>query len=113
MKPAIFMIQNVLEVKNLIKNYGNYKAVDNISFNVERGKIVGLLGPNGAGKTTTIQILLGITLHNGGEIKYFGKDFVNNREQSLQKINFTSSFNTLREEFPFLKICWFLRIYIK
>jgi len=90
------MIQNVLEVKNLVKNYGSYRAVNNISFNVERGKIVGLLGPNGAGKTTTIQMLLGITLHNGGEIRYFGKEFTKYREESLQRISFASSFNTLQ-----------------
>jgi ABC-2 type transport system ATP-binding protein len=90
------MDKNVLEVKNLVKNYGSYTAVNNISFNVQRGKIIGLLGPNGAGKTTTIQVLLGVTLHNGGEIKYFGKDFTKNRQHSLQRINFTSSFNTLQ-----------------
>jgi ABC-2 type transport system ATP-binding protein len=54
------------------------------------------LGPNGAGKTTTIQMLLGITLKNDGEIKYFGKDFDRYKRESLQRINFTSSFNTLQ-----------------
>lgn len=90
------MADNVLKVNNLVKRYGKYSAVDNISFEVPKGKIIGLLGPNGAGKTTTIQVLLGITLHNGGEIKYFGKDFVKNRQASLKRINFTSSFNTLQ-----------------
>jgi ABC-2 type transport system ATP-binding protein len=90
------MSNNVLEVKNLVKNYGSYKAVDGISFEVPRGKIIGLLGPNGAGKTTTIHALLGITLHNAGNIKYFGKDFETNREHCLQRINFTSTFNTLQ-----------------
>ncbi|HET9946807.1 MAG TPA: ABC transporter ATP-binding protein [Patescibacteria group bacterium] len=85
----------LLEVKNLVKNYGNYRAVDGISFQVERGKAVGFLGPNGAGKTTTIQILCGITLPNGGTISYFGKDFAKHKEFCLQKINFGSAFNTL------------------
>lgn len=85
----------ILSVKNLTKKYGSYTAVDNISFEVPKGKIIGLLGPNGAGKTTTIQILLGITLANHGSINYFGKDFYKYRSESLQKINFTSSFNTL------------------
>jgi ABC-2 type transport system ATP-binding protein len=89
------MADSVLQVENLIKNYGPFRAVDSISFHVPRGKIVGFLGPNGAGKTTTIQILLGITLANGGKISYFGKDFFKHKEECLQRINFTSAFNTL------------------
>ncbi len=90
------MNEPVLEVTNLVKNYGSYAAVKGISFEVPKGKIIGLLGPNGAGKTTTIQVLLGITLHNGGTIKYFGKDFTKNRQYCLQRINFASTFNTLQ-----------------
>src|SRR5690349_11847355 len=89
------MIDVVLQVENLMKNYGNFRAVDGISFSVPRGKVVGLLGPNGAGKTTTIQMLLGVTLKNGGMIKYFGKDFDRHHQYCLQRINFTSAFNTL------------------
>lgn len=88
-------MQTVLEVRNLVKNYGTFRAVDDISFSVERGKIVGFLGPNGAGKTTTIQVLLGTTLANGGSIAYFGQDFVTHREACLQRINAASAFNTL------------------
>jgi ABC-2 type transport system ATP-binding protein len=88
--------KNVLEVHNLVKNYGSFRAVDGISFNVPKGKIIGLLGPNGAGKTTTIHMLLGITLLSSGKIMYFEKDFTKHREYCLQKINFTSSFNTLQ-----------------
>lgn len=89
------MVENILQVENLIKKYGSFCAVDGISFSVPRGKIVGLLGPNGAGKTTTIQMLLGVTLKNGGIIKYFGKDFDRYHQYCLQRINFTSAFNTL------------------
>jgi len=85
----------VLEVKNLVKRYGNFIAVKGISLSVPKGKVIGLLGPNGAGKTTTIQCLLGVTLLDGGVVTYFGKDFAKNREYCLQKINFASSFNTL------------------
>ncbi len=85
----------VLEVKNLVKSYGSFHAVDGISFSVPRGKVVGFLGPNGAGKTTTIQMLLGITERTDGSIKYFGEDFFKNRQKSLQRINSASAFNTL------------------
>lgn len=89
------MSEIILEVNKLIKNYGSFRAVDGISFTVPRGKVVGFLGPNGAGKTTTIQMLLGITLNNGGTVKYFDKDFAKHRLVCLQRINFTSAFNAL------------------
>ncbi|MBV9159620.1 MAG: ABC transporter ATP-binding protein [Candidatus Kaiserbacteria bacterium] len=85
----------VLEIRNLTKRFGDFTAVDSISFAVKRGEIVGLLGPNGAGKTTTIHMLLGITLKNGGSITYFGRDFYHHRLESLQRINSSSAFNTL------------------
>jgi ABC-2 type transport system ATP-binding protein len=85
----------VLEVEHLVKDYGTFRAVDGISFTLPRGKILGFLGPNGAGKTTTIQMLLGITLTNGGSITYFGKNFAQDPLSCLARINFTSAFNTL------------------
>jgi len=94
------MAKSIIEVKNLIKHYGpmdgGFRAVDNITFSVEEGEVVGFLGPNGAGKTTTIQMLLGITSFTSGTISYFGKDFYKHREASLQRINFASAFNTLQ-----------------
>ena len=88
-------MEKVLEVNGLVKDYKNFRAVDSISFSVPRGSVVGFLGPNGAGKTTTIQMLLGITDRSSGSIKYFGEDFFSNRQRCLQRINFTSAFNTL------------------
>jgi len=94
------MKKNILEVKNLIKHYGphegGFTAVNNISFSVKEGEVVGFLGPNGAGKTTTIQMLLGITSITSGSIRYFGKDFQKHRQESLQRMNFASAFNTLQ-----------------
>lgn len=92
------MAEVILEVENLVKDFNSFRAVDGISFNVPKGKVVGLLGPNGAGKTTTIHMLLGITIKSSGTIKYFGKDFYKNKEHSLQRINFTSSYNTLQNQ---------------
>lgn len=90
------MEEPILQADHLVKNFGQFRVLDGISFSVPRGKIVGLLGPNGAGKTTTIHILLGVTLPDGGTIKYFGKDFTKHQEFCLQRINFASSFNTLQ-----------------
>ncbi len=89
------MDRPILEVSHLVKDYGSFRAVDDLSFSLPKGKIVGFLGPNGAGKTTTIQILLGITTATSGKISYFGKDFSKYRSETLQRINFTSAFNTL------------------
>ena len=57
-------MKNVIEVKNLIKEYKEIKAVDNLSFEVHEGEILGLLGPNGSGKTTTINCLLSLLNYN-------------------------------------------------
>lgn len=65
---------NPIEVSGLKKNYGNLKAVDEISFSVSKGEVFGLLGPNGAGKTTTIEILEGIRERDGGDVKVLGLD---------------------------------------
>lgn len=85
----------VLEVKNLTKQFGNFTAVDNISFELKKGEILGFLGPNGAGKTTTIQMLLGIMIPTEGEIQYFGRPFPLEREEILEKVNFSSTYTNL------------------
>ena len=65
-------MQPLLEVHRLVKQYRGVRAVDGISFNIERGTCVGLLGPNGAGKTTTVEILEGIIPATSGEILFKG-----------------------------------------
>ena len=77
---------NILEVKDLEKEYPGVKAVDGISFSVKKGTCFGLLGPNGAGKTTAIEIIEGITASDGGSILYknrpIGRDF--HKETGIQ-----------------------------
>lgn len=70
----------ILQVNSISKQFGDYKAVDNVSFSVEEGKIFGLLGPNGAGKTTTIRIITNIILPDSGEVYLFG-----NKMSSVQQ----------------------------
>ena len=83
---------NLVEVKNLKKNYSSKEAVKNISFNIESNEILGLLGPNGSGKTTTIGMLLGLLKPSAGEIKIDNMDLESNRIEILSKINFISPY---------------------
>ena len=66
---------NLLEIKNLQKYFATQKAVDDISFNIEKGSIFGLLGPNGAGKTTLLRMITGIFYPDSGDIIFDGKPF--------------------------------------
>lgn len=72
-----------ISVENLVKQYKDVKAVDNISFNVNKGHCFGLLGPNGAGKTTTIEIMEGIISANAGQVLYQGKVVDSNISQQI------------------------------
>ena len=67
-------MNNVIEVKNLVKQYKELKAIDNLSLEVHEGEILGLLGPNGSGKSTTINCLLSLLNYSSGSIKIFGKE---------------------------------------
>ena len=66
-------MKKVIKVKNLTKEYKKLKAVDNLSFSVKAGEILGLLGPNGSGKSTTINCILSLLNFEGGEIEIFGE----------------------------------------
>ncbi|MEM3429260.1 MAG: ABC transporter ATP-binding protein, partial [Thermoplasmatales archaeon] len=64
----------VIDVNNLVKEYGTFRAVDGISFSINSGEVFSLLGPNGAGKTTTVEILEGVRERTSGDVKVLGKD---------------------------------------
>jgi ABC-2 type transport system ATP-binding protein len=77
---------NPIEVSSLKKYYGEIKAVDGISFTVNKGEIFGLLGPNGAGKTTAIEIMEGLRKKDGGDVKVLGLDPWKNGYELHKKI---------------------------
>lgn len=89
------MNKPVIQVKNLVKEFNGTKAVDGISFDIEKGKITGLLGPNGAGKTTTIQMILDLITPTSGSIRVFGKSVQKERETVLSRVNFSSPYVNL------------------
>lgn len=78
--------EKIVEVKHLVKHYGKFHAVEDVSFDVFRGDVFGFLGPNGAGKSTTIRTVLSLIKPTKGEIKLFGKDLLKNRNYILQRI---------------------------
>ena len=87
-----YCVAMLVTVERLTKTYGNFKAVDDVSFGVQAGEIVGLVGPNGAGKTTIIHMMLGLISPNAGTVRMFGKSLDADREQILQRLNFTSPY---------------------
>ena len=80
--------QRVIEVNNLVKYYGNYPAVNKISFSLSEGKIYGLLGPNGAGKSTTMNIITGYIGATSGSVKINGFDILEEPEKAKKNIGY-------------------------
>ena len=78
----------MIEINNLVKNYGSKFALDDISFKVAKGEIVGFLGPNGAGKSTTMNILTGYLSSTSGEAKVGGIDILENPNEAKKLIGF-------------------------
>ena len=84
-----------IEVKNLLKIYGEQKAVNDISFKVEKGEIVGFLGPNGAGKSTTMKILTGYLQQDGGNAYVCGLNVNDDSLLVKKKIGYLPEGNAL------------------
>ena len=75
-----------IEVKNLFKFYGEQAAVNDISFSIKKGEIVGFLGPNGAGKSTTMKILTGYMPATSGEVRICGEEVDVDSKETKKKI---------------------------
>jgi ABC-2 type transport system ATP-binding protein len=78
--------QYAIKIKNLSKQYGELKAVDDISINIKKNEVFAFLGPNGAGKTTTVEIIETIRTPTSGNVEILGYDIKKNRQEILQKI---------------------------
>ena len=90
--------ENVIEVKNLVKTFGTFNAVDGISFEVKKGEIFGFLGANGAGKTTAMHILTGLNQPTSGSGKVAGFDICTQHEQIKKHIGYMSQKFSLYED---------------
>src|SRR5207302_1565754 len=80
----------VVQVRDLVRQFGSFTAVDHVSFEVRRGEIFGLLGPNGAGKTTTFRMLCGLLPATGGTLKVAGVDVRHARASARQRIGYVA-----------------------
>ena len=80
----------VVVVENLTKRFGDFTAVDNVSFSVERGEVLGYLGPNGSGKSTTIRMLLGLLLPTAGRATVLGYDVSEDPEAIRARVGYMS-----------------------
>jgi ABC-2 type transport system ATP-binding protein len=99
---------DAISVKNLSKRYKDTLAVDDISFTLATGGVLGLLGGNGAGKTTTISMLLGLLVPSSGSITVLGHDMAKNRFAALARMNFSSPYIALPQR---LSVIETLRVY--
>lgn len=107
-------MSNVIEVKNLTKEYKNIKAVDDLSFEVKEGEILGLLGPNGSGKSTTINCILSLLNFSAGQIRIFGQEMKPDAYEVKSKIGVVFQEVAVFEELTvYENIDYFCGLYIK
>ena len=107
-------MENVIEVRNLVKKYKEITAVDNLSFSVKEGEILGLLGPNGSGKSTTINCILSLLKFQSGNIKIFGKEMTPNSYELKSKIGVVFQDVSVFDELTvYENIDYFCGLYIK
>lgn len=96
-------MSNILEINGLTKEYKDF-TLDKVSFNLEKGYIMGFIGPNGAGKSTTIKLIMNLIKRNSGEIKIFGLDNIKNEKEVKQRIGFVYDESYLYEELHLIEM---------
>ena len=107
-------MEKVIEIEHLTKSYGKFKAIDDLSIYVEKGKIFGLLGPNGSGKSTTINCILSLLNFEKGSIKIFGKEMQTNCYDIKSKIGVVFQDVAVFDELTvYENINYFCGLYIK
>ncbi len=98
----------MIEVSNLSKNYGNFLAVDDVSFSIKKGEVVGFLGPNGAGKSTIMNILTGYLSLTQGKVTIDGFDILEQPEQAKRRIGYLPEIPPLYTDMTVLEYLYFI-----
>lgn len=101
-------VHSVIEIQNLTKCYGAKKALDDISFSVKRGEIMGFLGPNGAGKSTTMNIITGYIAASSGRVSVEGMDTMENPMETKKKIGYLPEIPPLYADMTVLEYLTFV-----
>jgi len=102
----------MLKVSNLNKWYSEFRALNNVNFNLDDGSILGLIGENGAGKSTIIKILSGLMEPTSGKIEYFGKDFMSDKSGIKRRIGYLPEVDSLYENMnPIEYLLFFASLY--
>lgn len=105
-------MENILEIKNLRKSYKDF-TLDNLTFNVERGSVMGFIGPNGAGKSTTIKLIMNLIKKDSGNINVFGLENSEHNKEIKEKIGFVYDENYFYEELNIVEMKNILRPFYK
>jgi branched-chain amino acid transport system ATP-binding protein len=95
------MGQQFLEIDGLIKSFGGLRAIDNVSFSMQRDQILGLIGPNGAGKTTLVRLITGILRPDSGRIRFKGKNIIGLKTWDVINMGIACTFQNMR---PFRRL---------
>jgi branched-chain amino acid transport system ATP-binding protein len=95
------MGQQFLEIDGLKKDFGGLRAIDNVSFSMQRDQILGLIGPNGAGKTTLVRLITGILKPNSGSIRFKGKNIIGLKTWDVINLGIACTFQNMR---PFRRL---------
>jgi branched-chain amino acid transport system ATP-binding protein len=95
------MGQQFLEIDGLIKSFGGLRAIDNVSFSMQRDQILGLIGPNGAGKTTLVRLITGILRPDSGSIRFKGKNIIGLKTWDVINMGIACTFQNMR---PFRRL---------
>ena len=98
----------MIEITNLTKRYGQIKALNDVSFNVKKGEILGFLGPNGAGKSTTMNILTGYIPYTEGSVKVGGFEIMENPEAVKKQIGYLPELPPLYQDMTVLEYLNFI-----
>ena len=98
----------MIEVRNLVKKYGNHVAVDHLNFTVEKGKIYGFLGPNGAGKSTTMNMITGYIASTEGDILIDGHNILEEPEKAKKCIGYLPELPPLYQDMTVMEYLKFV-----
>jgi branched-chain amino acid transport system ATP-binding protein len=95
------MTQSFLQIKDLTKNFGGLRAVNDVGFSMERDQILGLIGPNGAGKTTLLRLITGILKPDAGSVRFMGKEIIGRKTWDIVNMGIACTFQNMR---PFRRL---------